>query len=249
MIALAWSVFMVLSMVMASSQAFLTAPLPGYAQGLSGGGGGSSTGSPSLEASTESGRLLRSHVAEAILPREEDQPDDDVDDDEEEDSSASREDYGLQQQHQRGTKRRNDEQTVYVIEFETEADGSKDGSEAQSPLDPWSIVWYIGSFGGLVAFFLIVSCSEWCCRRGARPLSVPYTQRGEVINPNGQPVSESPPPPYHLFAPPPYDSVNYAEIADKSGNGEKLDIYVITMPIQQAPVMPPAQLQEQPPPA
>ncbi|KAJ8680037.1 hypothetical protein QAD02_015824 [Eretmocerus hayati] len=119
---------------------------------------------------------------------------------------------------------RHDEQTVYVIEFETEPDAAKgdghrnragkglphDGTDLQSPLDPWSIVWYIGSFGGLVAFFLIVSCSEWCCRRGARPLSVPYTQRGEVLN--AQPLNDSsPPPPYHLFAPPPYDSVNYGD--------------------------------------
>ncbi|KAM0734902.1 hypothetical protein ACS0PU_011015 [Formica fusca] len=136
------------------------------------------------------------------------------------------------------------EETVYVITFgEKEENGEKErdteeivNGDLQNPLDPWSIVWYIGSFGGLVAFFLIVSCSEWCCRRGGRPLTVPYAQRAETINTPG--VTETPPPPYHLFAPPSYDSVNYGEIVDKT-TGEKLDIYVISMPIhrpmEQAP--------------
>lgn len=110
-------------------------------------------------------------------------------------------------------------------------------SNLQNPLDPWSIVWYIGSFGGLVAFFLIVSCSEWCCRRNGRPLTVPYAQRAEVMNTSG--VAETPPPPYHLFAPPSYDSVNYGEIVDKT-TGEKLDIYVISVPIHRPMVQAPA---------
>jgi len=88
-----------------------------------------------------------------------------------------------------------------------------------------------------VAFFLIVSCSEWCCRRGGRPLAVPYAQRAETINTTG--VTETPPPPYHLFAPPSYDSVNYGEIVDKT-SGEKLDIYVISMPIHRPVVQAPA---------
>lgn len=108
--------------------------------------------------------------------------------------------------------------------------------DLQNPLDPWSIVWYIGSFGGLVAFFLIVSCSEWCCRRGSRSLSVPYAQRAETINTPG--VTETPPPPYHLFAPPSYDSVNYGKIVDKT-TGEKVDIYVISVPIHR-PMQAPA---------
>ncbi|XP_033327251.1 uncharacterized protein LOC117220897 isoform X4 [Megalopta genalis] len=151
--------------------------------------------------------------------------------------------------------RSEDEKTVYVIEFESESNEKeeqskrKDGpagrflfvsvdGDDQNPLDPWSIVWYIGSFGGLVAFFLIVSCSEWCCRRGGRPLTVPYAQRTEVMN-GSQVVTETPPPPYHLFAPPPYDSVNYGEIVDKA-SGEKLDIYVISVPIHRPVVQVPA---------
>ncbi|XP_053987591.1 uncharacterized protein LOC128891934 isoform X2 [Hylaeus anthracinus] len=143
-----------------------------------------------------------------------------------------------------------DEQAVYVIEFESESnekeesqqskgkDVDSDDGDGHNPLDPWSIVWYIGSFGGLVAFFLIVSCSEWCCRRGGRSLTVPYAQRPEVMN-GGQVVTETPPPPYHLFAPPPYDSVNYGEIIDKT-SGEKVDIYVISVPIHRPVVQAPA---------
>ncbi|KYQ57932.1 hypothetical protein ALC60_02981 [Trachymyrmex zeteki] len=141
--------------------------------------------------------------------------------------------------------------TVYVIAFggkeentEKERDTEESGShfvvvngDMQNPLDPWSIVWYIGSFGGLVAFFLIVSCSEWCCRRGGRPLTVPYAQRAETLNTTG--VTETPPPPYHLFAPPSYDSVNYNEIVDKT-SGEKLDIYVISVPIHRPMAQAPA---------
>ncbi|KYM78526.1 hypothetical protein ALC53_11181, partial [Atta colombica] len=141
--------------------------------------------------------------------------------------------------------------TVYVIAFggkeentEKERDTEESGphfvvvnSDMQNPLDPWSIVWYIGSFGGLVAFFLIVSCSEWCCRRGGRPLTVPYAQRAETLNTTG--VTETPPPPYHLFAPPSYDSVNYNEIVDKTSD-EKLDIYVISVPIHRPMAQAPA---------
>ncbi|XP_043282934.1 uncharacterized protein [Venturia canescens] len=109
-----------------------------------------------------------------------------------------------------------------------------DDSDNQSPLDPWSIVWYIGSFGGLVAFFLIVSCSEWCCRRGARQLNSSYVNRGNMTSDQtnvGNVSTETPPPPYHLFAPPPYDSVNYGDLVDKT-SGEKIDIFVISVPLQ-----------------
>ena len=70
-------------------------------------------------------------------------------------------------------------------------------------------------------------------------MSVPYGQRDILavnslhnhphLHPHNQ-DTESPPPPYHLFAPPPYDSINYAEFQDKNFN-EKLDIYVITVPV------------------
>ncbi|KAK0093224.1 hypothetical protein PV326_014021 [Microctonus aethiopoides] len=138
-------------------------------------------------------------------------------------------------------KANNDDKKIYELtgfdsesnekEHDTETNGNHSGTNNQSPLDPWSIVWYIGSFGGLVAFFLIVSCSEWCCRRSARP-STPYNpQRSVDVNNTTRGVTETPPPPYHLFAPPSYDSVNYIDLDDKT-SGEKMNIYVISVPVQ-----------------
>ncbi|KAL6260441.1 hypothetical protein P5V15_007967 [Pogonomyrmex californicus] len=209
MIVLAWCLFVIVSFLVARNQAFLNAPIPAHAV---------SSYSIGADRRMESNKAThgtndnRSHSVDS-------KSNDDDDDD----------DGG---------------ETVYVIAFEgkqesteKERDAAENvNSDLQNPLDPWSIVWYIGSFGGLVAFFLIVSCSEWCCRRGGRPLTVPYAQRAETINTTG--VTETPPPPYHLFAPPSYDSVNYSEI-DKA-SGEKLDIYVISVPIHRPMVQAPA---------
>lgn len=94
--------------------------------------------------------------------------------------------------------------------------------------DPWTIVWYIGSFGGLIAFFLVVSCSEWCCLRNRaahRQQQLQNAQRAcqsgveRVRTNSGRPTCDTPPPSYHLFAPPPYDSVNYED--------KKYDIFVV----------------------
>ncbi|XP_078045156.1 uncharacterized protein LOC144474307 isoform X3 [Augochlora pura] len=209
MIVLAWSLFVLVSLLVTSSQAFLAAPLPVH--------GVSSYDVTGAQKRLESNEMIQKN------------------------------ENGDRRGESTTDYRSEDEKTVYVIEFESESgekeeqskgkDGPADGDD-QNPLDPWSIVWYIGSFGGLVAFFLIVSCSEWCCRRGGRPLTVPYAQRAEVMN-GSQVVTETPPPPYHLFAPPPYDSVNYGEIVDKA-SGEKLDIYVISVPIHRPVVQVPA---------
>ncbi|XP_017886193.1 uncharacterized protein LOC108628633 [Ceratina calcarata] len=209
MIVLAWSLFVVLSLLVATNQAFVAAPAPVH-------------GASSYDVTAQ--RRLESNEVIHKANNDPQHPDDSTNDD------------------------RDDEQTVYVIEFESESNEKEESLQTkggnatnggdENPLDPWSIVWYIGSFGGLVAFFLIVSCSEWCCRRGGRPLTVPYAQRTEVIS-SGQVVTETPPPPYHLFAPPPYDSVNYGEIVDKA-SGEKVDIYVISVPIHRPVVQAPA---------
>ncbi|XP_011865817.1 PREDICTED: uncharacterized protein LOC105560912 isoform X2 [Vollenhovia emeryi] len=207
MIVLAWCLFIIVSFLVASNQAFLNAPIPAHAV---------SSYSIGAERRMESNKA--SHGAN--------------DNRHSVDSKSNDSDNDV------------DGGTLYVIfegkeesaEKERDTDESVNG-ELQNPLDPWSIVWYIGSFGGLVAFFLIVSCSEWCCRRGGRPLTVPYAQRAETINTTG--VTETPPPPYHLFAPPSYDSVNYGEIVDKT-SGEKLDIYVISVPIHRPVVQAPA---------
>ncbi|XP_018361768.1 PREDICTED: uncharacterized protein LOC108760364 isoform X2 [Trachymyrmex cornetzi] len=206
MIVLAWCLFVIVSFLVASNQAFLSAPLPAHTVSSYIG----------AERRMESNKATHSVNDNRHSVDSKSNDDDDVDDG-----------------------------TVYVIAFggkEENTEKERDTEESvngdmQNPLDPWSIVWYIGSFGGLVAFFLIVSCSEWCCRRGGRPLTVPYAQRAETLNTTG--VTETPPPPYHLFAPPSYDSVNYNEIVDKT-SGEKLDIYVISVPIHRPMAQAPA---------
>ncbi|XP_001120821.2 uncharacterized protein LOC724921 isoform X2 [Apis mellifera] len=209
MIVLAWSLFVLVSLLVATNQAFLAAPAPVH-------------GASSYDVTGVQRRLESYEVIHKVNNNQ--HPVDST------------------------SNNRDDEQTVYVFEFESESNEKEeslqegketpnDEEDDQNPLDPWSIVWYIGSFGGLVAFFLIVSCSEWCCRRGGRSLSVPYSQRNEVIN--GPVVTETPPPPYHLFAPPSYDSVNYGEITDKT-SGEKVDIYVISVPLHRSVVQAPA---------
>ncbi|XP_032666905.1 uncharacterized protein LOC116842195 isoform X2 [Odontomachus brunneus] len=212
MIVLAWSLLVITLLFVTGNQAFLNAPIPAHAV---------SSYSFGAERLMESNKMTRgvNDNRHSVVSKFDDDDDDNDDND--------------------------DEETVYVIEYNEEErennmqkERTKDvKSDPQNPLDPWSIVWYIGSFGGLVAFFLIVSCSEWCCRRAARPLAMPYAQPTEVISSRG--VAETPPPPYHLFAPPPYDSVNYGEIVDKT-SGEKLDIYVISVPTQRPVVQAPA---------
>ncbi|XP_024875006.1 uncharacterized protein LOC112456678 isoform X1 [Temnothorax curvispinosus] len=213
MIVLAWCLFVIVSFLVASNQAFLNAPIPAHSV---------SSYSIGAERRMESNKATQgANDNRQSVDSKSNDNDDDVD----------------------------GGGTVYVIAFEgkeesaekerdTEESGPHfvvvNGSDLQNPLDPWSIVWYIGSFGGLVAFFLIVSCSEWCCRRGSRPMTVPYAQRADAINTTG--ITETPPPPYHLFAPPSYDSVNYGEIVDKT-SGEKLDIYVISVPIHRPQVV------------
>ncbi|XP_043787791.1 uncharacterized protein LOC122712315 isoform X1 [Apis laboriosa] len=209
MIVLAWSLFVLVSLLVATNQAFFAAPAPVH-------------GASSYDVTGVQRRLESYEVIHKVNNNQHPV-----------DSTSNNHD---------------DEQTVYVFEFESESNEKEeslqegketpsDEEDDQNPLDPWSIVWYIGSFGGLVAFFLIVSCSEWCCRRGGRSLSVPYSQRNDVIN--GPVVTETPPPPYHLFAPPSYDSVNYGEITDKT-SGEKVDIYVISVPLHRPVVQAPA---------
>ncbi|XP_076674974.1 uncharacterized protein LOC143372559 isoform X2 [Andrena cerasifolii] len=210
MIVLAWSLFVMVSLLAATIQAFLAAPLSVH--------GVSSYDVTGAQGPLESNEVIHKAINSHQYP----------------DHSTTDDDR---------------REAVYVIEFKSESnekeeslqtkgdDASNVDGDGQNPLDPWSIVWYIGSFGGLVAFFLIVSCSEWCCRRGGRPLSVACSQRAEVHG--GQVVTETPPPPYHLFAPPPYDSVNYGEIVDKT-TGEKVDIYVISVPIGRPVVQVPA---------
>lgn len=94
--------------------------------------------------------------------------------------------------------------------------------ENDSTFDSWSIVWYIASFGGLIAFFLIVSCSEWCCRKHVREQQAQEAAVASASTPT-TPVSEVPPPAYELFAPPPYDTC----FIDKNNEKREFDVYVV----------------------
>ncbi|CAH0556141.1 unnamed protein product [Brassicogethes aeneus] len=104
--------------------------------------------------------------------------------------------------------------------YETEEDGDVDNDneydDTQSPLESWSVVWYIASFGGLVAFFLVVSCSEWCCRRNASRNCRSSSDSTRQVAP------DVPPPSYEQFAPPPYESLTL-----KGGEKSEFDVYVV----------------------
>lgn len=93
-------------------------------------------------------------------------------------------------------------------------------------VDPLSLVWYMVSFGGLVAFFLFVCCSECCCsKREAR--TPPDTTSASPVETSPEVThwdEETPPPPYHLFAPPSYDTL-YPVSALEYKN--KCEIYVV----------------------
>lgn len=91
----------------------------------------------------------------------------------------------------------------------------------ESALDAWSVVWYVASFGGLILFFLIVSCSEWCCRQNARR-RCQRTNNAQTLN---QAVPETPPPSYDLFAPPSYEDLWGA--SGTSMEKRQYDVYVV----------------------
>lgn len=63
--------------------------------------------------------------------------------------------------------------------------------------DTMSIMWYLVSFAGLVTFFLLLSFSEFCCKKAPALSNSQITDRVEPLAP----------PPYELFAPPSYESL------------------------------------------
>lgn len=92
-------------------------------------------------------------------------------------------------------------------------------TEEPTSLDSWSVVWYIASFGGLIGFFLIISCSEWCCRKNRSPSSA-YPRSSSSPVPSI--VAETPPPSYDHFAPPSYDS-----LSGRTTEKGEFDVYVV----------------------
>lgn len=106
-------------------------------------------------------------------------------------------------------------------------------------LDSWSVIWYIASFGGLIAFFLLVSCSEWCCRRHARN----NCSNRNSVHPNAN-ANDTPPPPYDQFAPPSYDSLTY-----DGDEKREYDVYVVPVHTFGAIMEQPPRLDEDEPPS
>ncbi|XP_008198115.1 uncharacterized protein LOC103314282 isoform X2 [Tribolium castaneum] len=97
------------------------------------------------------------------------------------------------------------------------------GDSTSTPLDSWSVVWYIASFGGLIVFFLIVSCSEWCCRRALRNSQSCGRSAPAAAAPS---VPDTPPPSYDQFAPPSYESICLGRNG-RGGEKSEYDIYVV----------------------
>lgn len=93
-------------------------------------------------------------------------------------------------------------------------------------VDPWSLLFYMASFGGFVAFFLVISCFECCCCKCAsrRQPNTSNDSPVESLPTETQRVDESPPPPYHLFAPPSYDTLFYGSVSEDKN---KCEVYVV----------------------
>uniref|UniRef100_A0A1B6K208 Uncharacterized protein n=1 Tax=Homalodisca liturata TaxID=320908 RepID=A0A1B6K208_9HEMI len=101
-------------------------------------------------------------------------------------------------------------------------------SRTPEEVDIWSVMWYLGAFGGLVTFFLIVTCSEWCfgnhmyTRHGINHL---YVNAYQSNFRETRRVSNSPPPPYDLFAPPSYSDL-FGK-APEPKKKSKFDVFII----------------------
>ncbi|KAF7264648.1 hypothetical protein GWI33_022822 [Rhynchophorus ferrugineus] len=108
-------------------------------------------------------------------------------------------------------------------------------------LDTWSIIWYIASFGGLILFFLIVSCSEWCCRRNARRGC--QRQNAQTVVPV---VPDTPPPSYDQFAPPSYEELWVGSSRQAKSEKTEYDVYVV--PVHAfGPIIETARTEDSPP--
>lgn len=134
-----------------------------------------------------------------------------------------------------------------TLKENSEENNSRDENEIDEVFDSWSIVWYIASFSGLILFFLIVSCSEWCCRNRIRRQQQQQQQQNpqttqtatssqtdmRIIATRSQP-EQQPPPSYDLFAPPSYDSLlNTVGVTSVANGGEmkKSDYEVYVVPV------------------
>lgn len=119
------------------------------------------------------------------------------------------------------------------------ADDDDDGTSGDDDT-ALSAVWYLAAFGGLVLFFFVVTCSELFFGNpiyARRPVDLPHAgylrrvhARGYI---NRDYLPDTPPPPYHLFAPPSYDDTVKVYGAQRqfhgpAANSKKLaDVYVV----------------------
>lgn len=88
-----------------------------------------------------------------------------------------------------------------------------DDDDVSAEDEPMSAMWYLGAFGGLVLFFFVVTCSElffghpMYVRRQSNLPHAGNLRRHVYGLRNQKQKAETPPPPYHLFAPPSYDDL------------------------------------------
>lgn len=109
----------------------------------------------------------------------------------------------------------------------TSMSNSTDKGVESQDADPWSVIWYLGAFSGLITFFLVVTCSEWCCGNHlyTRHYGANHIYANSFTHTSYRPP-ETPPPPYHLFAPPSYnDSVKNCQ--EKQKPPKKSNIFII----------------------
>lgn len=127
-----------------------------------------------------------------------------------------------------GNRRNSNVQQHSAYDYDT-TDQNK--AEKQSSNDGWCVVWYLGAFGSLVGFFLIITCMELFFR-------MPMYRQSHLqafmqnLHAENKPTPESPPPPYHLFAPPDYDET-LQKVADPTR--KTLGIFVIPVPAYPGP--------------
>lgn len=122
-----------------------------------------------------------------------------------------------------------------------------EGVGLESTEDTLSAVWYLAAFGGLVLFFFVVTCSELFLENPIytrRQMDMPHAgflrdQVWGLRNPAQSGGPGTPPPPYHLFAPPSYDECKdvkptknvFVPAADRK---EKItDVYIV--PVHHGP--------------
>ncbi|XP_054290381.1 uncharacterized protein LOC129005498 [Macrosteles quadrilineatus] len=111
---------------------------------------------------------------------------------------------------------------------ENRSANTTDAATVHEVVDMWSVMWYLGAFGGLVTFFLIVTCSEWCfgnhmyTRHGINEL---YINAYQTNFHEARRVSDSPPPPYDLFAPPSYSDL-FGKVQD-TRRKSKISVFII----------------------